>query len=154
MRWARTLMLADMLTKAIRANVAHEARPTASATPQPTKESTMGDADTSLNTTEATPQAAVVSTDATSTATAAPAPTSDAPTSETAASETVTPEAVAPATTAAAATSVAAPAATIDSSIDTRLKKIADLVQTLNENPKIHARLSTLLGADTADTSS
>lgn len=57
MRWARTLMIADMLTKAIQSNVAHEARPNANRTD---KEALMSDEPLPPTTPEAATTAAPV----------------------------------------------------------------------------------------------
>jgi len=123
MRWARTLMIADMLTKAIQSNVAHEARPNANRTD---KEALMSDDQLPPTT---TPVAAA--TDApvdAQTATAAPAP---AP--------------------AVAAPSAVAQSASVD--VDARLHHATRLAEMLTNNPKIHSFLCTLMGIASEDIS-
>lgn len=75
MRWARTLMIADMLTKAIQSNVAHEARPNTNRT---NKDVIMSD--DQLPPTTSVDAATVAPADAQTTAAApAPAPAVAAP---------------------------------------------------------------------------
>lgn len=123
MRWARTLMIADMLTKAIQSNVAHEARPNAN---RSNKETLMSEDQLPPTTPEAAPTDAPV--DAQTTA-AAPIPV--------------------PAV--AAAPSVAADSAGVD--VDARLHHATRLAEMLNNNPKIHSFLCTLMGIANKDIS-
>jgi len=163
MRWARTLMLAQMLTKAIQANVAHEA---GAATQRPNKESAMGDDAPNPNPNDPDPQ----STDA-------PAAIEDAPPAPAEAAGAVSePQTQTPSQDAiggggtAAQPQAAQPQApqpqapednpTIDmspqqavstptggtSSIDTTLQNAANLAQALNQNPQVLAFMNALVG--------
>jgi len=119
MRWARTLMIADMLTKAIQSNVAHEARPNANRTD---KEALMSDDQLPPTTPVAAATDAPVDAPVDAqTATAAPAP---AP--------------------AVAEPSAVAHSAVVD--VDARLHHATRLAEMLTNNPKIHSFLCTLMG--------
>ena len=125
MRWARTLMIADMLTKAIQSNVAHEARPNAA---QSDKETLMSD-DQLPSTTPvvATPVATAVDAQATA---ADPVPA-------------VTPQSA----------DVDSAGASTDVDVDARLQHATQLAEMLTNNPNIRYFLCALMGIATEDLS-
>ena len=123
MRWARTLMIAEMLTKAIQSNVAHEARPSL-------KKSDKGDPMTDDQQPIA-PQAAVANDPAASTAVEATPTTVPATTQ---------------AAVAATGTNSAATCSTPEVDVDARLHEAMTLAQMLTDSPKTHSFLSALLG--------
>lgn len=127
MRWARTLMIADMLTKVIQSNVAHEARPNAT---QSDKETLMSDDQLpSVTPVVATPAATAVDAQAT-TADPVPAPA-------------VTPQ-CADAASIGASTGV---------DVDARLQHATHLAVMLTNNPNVHSFLCALMGIATEDLS-
>ena len=127
MRWARTLMIADMLTKAIQSNVAHEARPNAT---QSDKETLMSD-DQLPSTTPvvATPVATAVDAQATA-ADPVPAPA-------------VTPQSA----------DVGSAGASTGVDVDARLQHATQLAEMLTNNPNIRYFLCALMGIATEDLS-
>lgn len=171
MRWARTLMLAQMLTKAIQANVAHEAGAAAHAKPnkQPPKQECAMTDDAVATTIDPTapaptpaptvsPVAAHVDMSATpeplSPAPLNPEPANTANTPSTSDNIPPTePQAVIPPSSATAVPASPPPSAPGGefSAIDARLQNIADLVQTLSQNPGIHRMLCALLEVDCGD---
>jgi len=146
-------MLAEMLTKAIRANVAHDARPAPSTPHRPNKESAMSDTDTSTTAdataTDATAADASLGDATTGDTTATGATTDTTPTNtDTAPADTTTTDSAATNTVPASS----APASS-GTEVDDRLQKIAALVQTLKDDPKIFDLLTALLGTGSTDSS-
>ena len=129
MRWARTLMLAQMLTKAIHANVSHEATIGAATTQWPKKESDMGDDVITPDTT--TIDTATTDTPPVEPALVEPAPTEAAPVEP--------PAPVEPAPDPAHAGPSAADANTV-------LANASALAKTLSDKPKVLAFMSALMG--------
>jgi len=128
MRWARTLMIAEMLTKAIQSNVAHEARSNVN---KPDEESPMSD-DLPHNTPPATPPSAPAEAIANDQANAVAA----------------TPE---PEAAHAVAAAPAPKGTAID--VDARLQQATHLAEMLTKNPEIHSFLCALLGNVTEEIS-
>lgn len=127
MRWARTLMIADMLTKVIQSNVAHEARPNV----------TRQDKDALMSDDPLPPTAPVVATPA------ATAVDTQATTADPAPAPAVTPQS-ADAGRIGASTGV---------DVDARLQHATHLAEMLTKNPNVHSFLCVLMGIATEDLS-
>ena len=149
-------MLAEMLTKAIQANVAREARP---ASQQPEQESPMNDdaVTAPVNTaTDSAPAPDPAQDPAPNplqdpAPALTPAPTPDAPDASAAAPGAIetppSPPASAPPASAPTANAPTANTPTDGANdIDARLARISELVKTLSEKPEIHKLLLALVG--------